>query len=76
MRAPGLTLRRVYVKNLSVHFHWEKSVLRPLRESFPRVDPVRRRQVMAEVAQRILLTLFPREAGALCFETLIGRTVQ
>lgn len=72
----GLTLLRVYVKNLSVHFHWEKSVLRPLRESFPRVDPVRRRQVMADVALRILAALFPREAGDFSFETLIGRTVQ
>jgi hypothetical protein len=29
---------------------------------------------MADIALRILLTLFPREAAELRFETLIGRT--
>jgi hypothetical protein len=51
-----------------------ETVMKPLRESFPRLDAGRRRQAMADVALRILLALFPREAGMLRFEALIGRT--
>lgn len=77
----GLTLARLYVKNLGAT-PFQKSCagpfqrrdrLRTIKNFFPRLDDQRREGVKADVILRILSIFQPRPQGPLTFEKLTGK---